>query len=148
MYLPTDGSAFLKPNNSNFITNNFKSPLAIWKMLFMIIVVNLLYSSMTLKVRQLSTPIRTMMENVNNLMDSENYLLETYFDFKSKFIIEQNFEVESIFFDNLLKSQQNSEVIFNQISVQSLELFPNFDSSYTKEFIELLINKTCELTKS
>lgn len=32
-------------------------------------------------------PIKLMMNNVNDLMDSENYLLESYFDLKANFIV-------------------------------------------------------------
>lgn len=39
-------------------------------------------------IKNLFNPIDLMMKNVNNLMDSENYLIEAYFDLKAKFIIE------------------------------------------------------------
>lgn len=88
----------MKPNHSTFITNNFKSPLAIWKMSFVLVLINVIFIIILIRVRDLALPIEKMMNNVNNLMDSENYLLETYFDFKAKYIIEENFYVGKGFF--------------------------------------------------
>jgi len=112
-------------------------------MSFVLVLINVIFIIILIRVRDLALPIEKMMNNVNNLMDSENYLLETYFDFKAKYIIEENFTVDSTFFDSLLSSQQSSQVLFNEIAVQSLDLFSNYDESYTQDFIQLLVENVC-----
>ena len=39
------------------------------------------------------------------------------------------------------------EVLFNKISVESLDLFSNYDENYKSDFIELLIRNTCDLVE-
>ena len=81
-------------------------------------------------------------------MDSENYLIEAYLDVKAKFIIEENFiNLDPEFFEDFLESQQSIEVIFNKISVESLDLFSNYDETYKTDFINLLVKDICELIK-
>ena len=78
--------------NKGFFTEkkSFFTP-AIWKMLVLILAINVSYGIMLLTIKNLFDPMELMMKNVNNLMDSENFLMESYFDLKAKFIIEENF---------------------------------------------------------
>jgi hypothetical protein len=57
-------------------------------MIFVILILNMCFGIMLNTIKNLFNPIDLMMKNVNNLMDSENYLIEAYFDLKAKFIIE------------------------------------------------------------
>jgi len=57
-------------------------------MMFVILILNTCFGIMLMTIKNLFNPIDLMMKNVNNLMDSENYLIEAYFDLKAKFIIE------------------------------------------------------------
>lgn len=52
------------------------------------VMLNLAFGVMLVTINKLFGPIELMMRNVNNLMDSENYLIEAYVDLKAKFIIE------------------------------------------------------------
>ena len=76
-------------------------------MLTVIIFLNLMFVFTISKVKNLFGPIELMMKNINNLMDSENYLLEAYFDLKAKFIIEENYNVNPDFFDELIETQRS-----------------------------------------
>ncbi len=71
-------------------------------MFFTLVFINIIYAIILFEVSQLAGPIAKMMTNVNNLMDSENYLLEAYFDLKAKFIIEEKYDINETFFDSLL----------------------------------------------
>jgi hypothetical protein len=55
--------------------------------------------------------------------------------------------VEEDFFDELLESQMSVEVLFNKISVESLELFSNYDENYKSDFIDILITNICDLVE-
>lgn len=117
-------------------------------MLVVTIILNIFFGVMLNTIKNLFGPIDLMMKNVNNLMDSENYLIEAYLDVKAKFIIEENFiNLDPEFFEDFLESQQSIEVIFNKISVESLDLFSNYDETYKTDFINLLVKDICELIK-
>lgn len=118
-------------------------------MLVVTIILNIFFGVMLNTIKNLFGPIDLMMKNVNNLMDSENYLIEAYLDVKAKFIIEENFiNLDPEFFEDFLESQQSIEVIFNKISVESLDLFSNYDETYKTDFINLLVKDICELIKN
>lgn len=138
----------MKKNKSFFSEKKPIFTKAVINMLLIIFFINLGFGLMLLNIQNLFTPIDLMMKNVNSLMDSENYLIEAYLDLKAKFIIEENFgNVEEEFFDELLESQLSVEVLFNKISVESLDLFSNYDENYKSDFIELLIKNTCDLVE-
>ena len=138
----------MKKNKSFFSEKKPIFTKAVIKMLLIIFFINLGFGLMLLNIQNLFTPIDLMMKNVNSLMDSENYLIEAYLDLKMKFIIEENFgNVEEEFFDELLESQLSVEVLFNKISVESLDLFSNYDENYKSDFIEILITNTCDLVE-
>ena len=97
-----------------------------------------------------------MMENINGLMDSENYILEAYFDLKSEFILKDEFigghqslspaNLEALS-DKLLESMDQSEIIFNAVATKSLEIFASYDQKYLGDMSNLLSNNLCELEK-
>lgn len=133
LYLPSEQAALLKPTRNIFSAQKSFLASGIWKMVILVVILNATFAAMLLEIKALFDPIELMMKNVNSLMDSENYLIEAYIDIKSKFIIEKNYDsLEADFFDQLLESQENTEVIFNKISVESLELFSNYDPDYKR----------------
>ncbi len=69
LVLGADGKVPLKPNKSLFMTSN-KSPLAAYKMLFILLIINLFYAIFIFRIKGLVQPIKSMMNNVNDLMDS------------------------------------------------------------------------------
>lgn len=69
LVLCQDHRSSLKPNKSVFLTNN-KSPRAVYKMLFVLLIMNVFYTFFIFKINQLVQPIKAMMNNVNDLMDS------------------------------------------------------------------------------
>ena len=64
-----------------------KLPKQVWKLLSGLIIANGLFAFRLYSINPFKLPLEIMMNNLNDLMDSENRLMETYFDLKAKFII-------------------------------------------------------------
>ena len=87
-----------------------------------------------------------MLSNINNLMDSENYLLENYFELKVYYLQEQTIDYQE-FENKLLESLEQNEVVFNKIALEAMTTFEEDDPKFLEEFSDLLIVDVCELTQ-
>ena len=89
-----------------------------------------------------------MMVNINELMDSENNILEAYFNLKAEYLVkESSKERKQKLADELMASMKQNEVIFNHVATESIQIFDSYDSSYSTDMIHLLVDDVCDLVR-
>ena len=79
-------------------------------------------------------------------MDSENYLLENYFELKVYYLQEQTADYQQ-FEKKLLDSLEQHQVIFNTVALEAMTTFEEDDPKFLEEFSDLLIVDVCQLTQ-
>ena len=89
-----------------------------------------------------------MVQDINDLMDSENYLLENYFDLKNYYLMEPEMTDPEIIRREILFSLDQDVTDFSKIALQANVVFKDSDPTFLDEFTLILVNDVCELTRS
>ena len=81
-------------------------------------------------------------------MDSENYILEAYFDLKAEYIVRESSKAQKqMLVDELLAHMHQNEVVFNRVATESIRIFESYDEEYAGDMTNLLVDSVCELVR-
>lgn len=112
-----------------------------------LLIVILLFAGIEIgEIAVLLPSCKKMVKLINDLMDTENFLLENYFEMKTYYMAyNYSKSVEQITMEISAHLNQ-SEPIFTSKAKDSLNIFANTDPTFVTEFNSLLVDDICSLT--
>lgn len=118
----------------------------VFQVLFLLVVIFLFAVVEIGEIATLLPTCKKMVKVINDLMDTENFLLENYFEMKTYYMAYNYSKTVDQITLEIAAHLNQSEPVFTSKAKESLNIFSSTDPAFVQDFNSLLVQDMCSLT--